>query len=138
MPEVSPIPPPGKVIPEMGKIVRPTAGKVFIRDTGSMRASGFIGDQWVDMETPKMEDIKEGDFILYENPAKGVITGHEVKRVKKAANGGIYFLCKGSSNGEIDNINVDHTNYIGRFTIPSKAEPSFASPIQMPAKVGVP
>lgn len=134
MTDVSPIPPPQKVVPDMRKqLVRPKAGKVLLHDTGSMRKSGVVGDTWVDMETPPIEDIKEGDLIIYEHPARGIMTAHQVKRVRKAGNGGIYFQCQGTSNGEADNINVDKTNYVGRFVIPSKAKleaTSSASPFQ--------
>lgn len=131
MPDVSPIPPPKKVVPDMRKqLVRPKAGKVLVSDTGSMRPL-IMGDTEVDLETPPMDQIKEGDDIMYQDTAKGGIAAHRVKRIKKAGNGGIYFICEGIGNHRVpDAINVSSADYIGRWKVAPKAVPSSAYPIQ--------
>lgn len=116
------LPPPGIVRPDMRKqLVRPKIpGVVRILDTGSMRPM-IDHDQDVFVDSTPMDQIKEGDFVLYEHKARGINAAHRVKRVRKAANGEVYFQCEGIGNhGVPDNIAVDKTNYLGRFQLPVK------------------
>ena len=133
----NPLPPPAKFVPEMGKIVRPKAGRVLVKDTGSNRPT-IVGDTWVDLEEVPMTDIKVGDPIMFEHSKRGTISAHPVKRIKYF-DGRPYFITQGSSNRDEDDIKVTAKEFIGRWRV-SPAQQPFdpSSPIQLPAKINVP
>ena len=106
-------PPPAKFEPMAGKITRPVPPCYFtIHDTGSMRPL-IVGDTEAYLAKAKIEDVKKGDIVSFENTRRGAISAHSVLEVKKSGNGETYLITKGLGNDERDPLNVSAKDFIG-------------------------
>lgn len=107
------------------KLVRPVPPCVIvIRDTGSMRpaivgnpALGGLTFGW--LEERDIADVREGDWVEFENMRGDGFTLHAVKAIRHTARG-IYLVTQGLDSTQDDGQRVTACELIGVVTISPK------------------